>query len=199
MKLPDYDTHFKDIATYQQRQWQAGVDATPNRRVAVDIGAHVGSFTVRYAEIFETVIAIEPINTDYLFENCSHLANVVVQPVGISNTRTTLYAHNPAPENSGAWELRAQKTVSTDAPVRVITLDDIELHACDLVKVDCQGHELAIVQGATQTINTYRPTLQLEKPNTELQDLLHDMDYRLIEKAGKDWIWVSKKDDHTLV
>jgi len=186
MKLPDYDRHFKDIANYQQRQWTAGVEHTPGRSVAVDIGAHVGSFTVRYADVFDTVIAIEPINTDYLFDNCAHLGNVVVQPVGISNTRTTLYAHNPAPDNSGAWELTQEPN---DTPIRVITLDDIELHACDLVKVDCQGHELAIVQGATETINTYRPTLQLELPNTELQDLLHSMDYKLVEKAGKDWIW----------
>ena len=189
MKLPDYDNHFKDIANYQQRQWTAGVEHTQGRSVAVDVGAHVGSFTVRYAEIFDSVIAIEPINTDYLFDNIAHLGNVVVQPVGISNTRTTLYAHNPAPDNSGAWELRAEPN---DSPIRVITLDDIELHACDLIKVDCQGHELAIVQGATETIQQHRPTLQLEKPNTELQDLLHSMDYKLIEKAGKDWIWVAQ-------
>ena len=189
MKLPDYDTHFKDIANYQQRQWTAGVDATPNRGVAVDVGAHVGSFTVRYAEIFDTVIAIEPINTEYLRENTQHLNNVVVQPVGVSNSRTTLYAHNPVPENSGAWELHAQPQYAHDQPVEVVTLDDLDLTECDLIKVDCQGHELAIVQGATRTIQQHRPTLQLEKPNTELQRLLHSMDYKLIEKAGKDWIW----------
>ena len=189
MKLPDYDRHFKDIANYQQRQWSAGVEHTQGRGVAVDVGAHVGSFTVRYADIFDTVIAIEPINTEYLRENTQHLNNVVVQPVGVSNSRTTLYAHNPAPDNSGAWELRPEPN---DRPVSVVTLDDLDLTQCDLIKVDCQGHELAIVQGATQTIQQHRPTLQLEKPNTELQDLLHSMDYRLIEKAGKDWIWCAK-------
>ena len=189
MKLPDYDRHFKDIENYQQRQWSAGVEHTPNRGVAVDVGAHVGSFTVRYASVFDTVIAIEPINTEYLRENTQHLNNVVVQPVGVSNTRTTLYAHNPAPDNSGAWELRPEPN---DRPVSVVTLDDLDLTQCDLVKVDCQGHELAIVQGAVQTIQQHRPTLQLEKLNTELQDLLHSMDYRLIEKAGKDWIWCAK-------
>ena len=189
MQLPHTDTHFKDIANYQQRQWQAGVDHTEGRSVVVDVGAHVGSFTVRYAAVFDTVIAIEPINTSYLTANVAHLDNVTVEPVGVSNTRTTLYAHNPAPDNSGAWELH---TTPNEAPIRVITLDDIELHACDLIKVDCQGHELAIVQGAVQTIQHYRPTLQLEKPNEELQLLLHSMNYKLIEKAGKDWIWCAK-------
>ena len=186
MKLPHTDTHFKDIANYQQRQWQAGVNATPGRSLVVDVGAHVGSFSVRYAAVFDTVIAIEPINTSYLIDNVSHLDNVVVEPVGVSNTRTTMYAHNPAPSNSGAWELY---TTPNDRPIRVITLDDIELDACDLIKVDCQGHELAIVQGATQTIQQYRPTLQLEKPTEELQHLLHTINYKLVDQAGKDWIW----------
>ena len=190
MKLPDTDTHFKTIETYQQRQWQAGVDATPDKRVAVDIGAHVGSFTVRYAAVFDSVIAIEPINTDYLFHNTQHLPNVIIQPVGISNCRTTLYAHNPAPENSGAWELT---TEHNDRPVQVIPLDDIELHACDLIKIDCQGHELAITQGAAQTIHEYRPTLQIEQPNQELQDLLLSWSYAHCTTVGKDEIWVAKE------
>lgn len=189
MRLPESDTHFQDIKTYQQRQWQAGVDATQGRSVAVDIGAHVGSFTVRYAHVFDTVIAIEPINTEYLFDNIAHLGNVLVQPVGISNTRTTLYAHNPAPGNSGAWELTQEPN---DTPIRVVPLDDIELHACDLIKVDCQGHETQIVQGAEQTIQHYRPTLQLEQPSTELQGILHDLNYALVATVGKDWIWSSK-------
>ena len=192
MRLPDSDTHFKNIATYQQRQWQAGVDATQGRSVAVDIGAHVGSFTVRYAAVFDTVIAIEPVNTEYLFDNISHLGNVVVQPVGISNTRTTLYAHNPAPGNSGAWELHEQPQYAYDAAIRVIPLDDVELHACDLIKVDCQGHETQVIQGAHQTIERFRPTLQLEQPSTELQGILHDLNYELHTTVGKDWIWCSK-------
>ena len=192
MRLPSTDTHFQDIETYQQRQWQAGVDATPGRSVVVDIGAHVGSFTVRYAAVFDTVIAVEPVNTEYLFDNIQHLGNVIVQPVGISNCRTTLYAHNPSPGNSGAWELHAQPQYAYDREITVIPLDDIELYACDLIKVDCQGHETQVVQGATQTIERFRPTLQLEQPDTELQGILHDLDYALHSTAGKDWIWCSK-------
>jgi len=192
MRLPDSDTHFQDIETYQQRQWQAGVDATQGRSVAVDIGAHVGSFTVRYAAVFDTVIAIEPVNTEYLFDNIAHLGNVIVQPVGCSNTRTTLYAHNPAPGNSGAWELHAQPQYEYDAPIRVIPLDDIELHACDLIKVDCQGHETQVVEGAQATIERFRPTLQLELPSEQLQKHLEGLDYYRAVTIGKDWIYTSR-------
>lgn len=189
MKLPKTDTHFKTIEIYQQKQWQAGVDATAERSLVIDVGAHVGSFTVRYADVFDTVIAIEPINTEYLRENTQHLTNVIIEPVGVSNSRTTLYAHNPNPSNSGAWELHAQPQYQYDSPVSTILLDDIELHSCDLIKIDCQGHELAIVQGATATIQLYSPTLQIEQPSQELQDLLTSMNYNLYNVVGKDEIW----------
>lgn len=193
MRLPADDTHFKNIIHYQHKQWSAGVAHTPNHGVAVDVGAHVGSFTARYADVFDTVIAIEPVNTEYLRENTQHLNNVEIHPVGLSNCNTTLYAHNPLPGNSGGWELHEQPN---HMPVAVTTLDALKLSACDLIKIDCQGHETRVVQGAAQTVKNFRPTLQVELPTEELKQLLASWDYTLAVVVGKDLIYThSSKSD----
>ena len=190
IELPPEDAHFKDTARYQQQQRQLALKHTRGTRTAIDIGAHVGIHTVHLAHEFDVVWAIEPINTEYLRRNTLHLTNVKVIEAGISNKTSTLYAHNPAESNTGAWELT---TLTTAKSVRVITLDSLEIDNVDLIKIDTQKLELEVLQGAHETINKYKPVLWIEDRGCELLEYLKQThNYGLADNYNKDMIYCSK-------
>ncbi len=61
--------------------------------------------------------------------------------------------------------------------VRVRTLDEFSLAPC-LIKIDVQGTEAAVVEGALETIRQHRPVLFVEDPDARLLKLLASFRYR---------------------
>uniref|UniRef100_UPI001916C781 FkbM family methyltransferase n=1 Tax=Mycobacterium paraintracellulare TaxID=1138383 RepID=UPI001916C781 len=47
-----------------------------------------------------------------------------------------------------------------DVPVK--RLDDLHLDDIGLIKIDVEGHELAVLRGATQTLTRNRPAIVVE-------------------------------------
>lgn len=190
LELPPEDAHFKDTETYQQQQRHTALKHVTHYRTAVDIGAHVGIHTVHLAHDFDTVWAIEPINTQYLRKNTEHLTNVKVIEAGVSDKATTLYAHNPKESNTGAWELTR---ITTSKTVNVIALDSLEIQDVDLVKIDTQGLEQSVLEGARETISKYKPVLWIEDRGcTLLEYLKQTHNYGLVDNYNKDMIYCSK-------
>ena len=60
--------------------------------------------------------------------------------------------------------------------VRVKTLDSFDFEP-DIIKVDVQGTELAVIQGARTTIERSRPALLIEAPSAETTELLRTLGY----------------------
>ena len=52
-------------------------------------------------------------------------------------------------------------------PVEVVRLDDLSLGRCDLIKVDVEGMECDVLEGARETIARYRPVLFVENNTVE--------------------------------
>lgn len=75
--------------------------------------------------------------------------------------------------------------------IDVYTLDQIELEKLDFIKIDIQGYELFMLQGAKNTLEQYKPTLfieiephQLIKFNiteTQLIDYIKSFGYRMFK------------------
>jgi hypothetical protein len=67
--------------------------------------------------------------------------------------------------------------------VAMIAIDDLRLSRCALMKIDVEGMELQVLQGAAQTIKTCRPLLFVENDRPQnsaaLTELLRSLDYRL--------------------
>lgn len=51
--------------------------------------------------------------------------------------------------------------------VPVVTIDSLEMPRCDLIKVDVEGMELAVLRGAAQTIERFHPILYVENDRVE--------------------------------
>src|SRR5690606_11886840 len=71
-------------------------------------------------------------------------------------------------------------TRHTEVPVRIAPLDSRGLDEVDFIKIDVEGHELAVLRGASKTIEENRPVILVEvKPENEaeVQTFFSDRDY----------------------
>jgi FkbM family methyltransferase len=135
---------------------------------AIDVGAHIGSYTLRMAKKFTRVIAFEPnpLNRHILKLNLqlNKMRNVDVEDAALSDTngvgrffvqRTTGGTSSLNPHHYGF-------TYDRTIQVKVRKLDDFEISEVDVLKIDAEGNELHILRGASQTINRARPIIAVE-------------------------------------
>lgn len=202
--VPDEDDHFTSpIGAYPQASvaWIAS-DFAKNKkgkhRVAVDIGAHIGHMSFVFAQRFDQVHAFEPVNENAecfvmnmrQFENkgIRFLDKIVLHKQALSNNFDAVSITNPAKDNSGAWEVRP------GPGVRARTLDSYDLKDVDLIKVDTQGCEIAVLEGAKETIKNNRPILMIEVVNNgevdhQLDQYILDLGYQVFFGYGKQVIY----------
>jgi len=131
--------------------------------VIIDIGAHVGTFTVWAASANRQarVIAVEPFgpNLRYLRQNvaANRLANVTILEACCGGTEGTveLQARGPAARNTIYCSDNYGSIFRAIAQVHVVTLDRIfseqGIEHCDLLKLDCEGAEYDILYAASET------------------------------------------------
>lgn len=162
--------------------------------IALDIGAHAGSWSFELAEHFRWVIAFEPLHWSTWQHNQTVLGvtNAEVRPWALGRERGWYNYQQGADGNSGDYrELRSQDPWQ---PRWCTQRGDDQCYydlAIDLIKIDVQGQELAVLQGLEQTIRRHQPCICVEfnSGNPLGQLWLESWGYRLCEQVGKDWIW----------
>lgn len=179
--LPDGEAHLqgwmRGVAmeshgrlTYQREKYLAALEHCPRRAVAVDVGAHVGLWSWQMSFDFDRVIAFEPMpaHRDCWRVNLAdrpdcHLEGIAL---GAAGGMAWLAARTPGSSgDTGVEPLGA--TIAGAVPVDQRTLDSFHLPRCDLLKIDCEGYELFVLQGAQATLRRCRPTVIVEqKPET---------------------------------
>ncbi|HTZ07009.1 MAG TPA: FkbM family methyltransferase [Gaiellaceae bacterium] len=137
---------------------------------AIDVGANVGLFTIPLATAAGHVVAVEPLaeNVERLVANVSRnsLDNVTVVDASAGDTDGTIeltVAADPAFGSVG--EVTKHHAAGTRA-VRSIRIDSLwaEL-GCPPVaflKIDVEGAELRVLDGASELLRTCRPVLLVE-------------------------------------
>ncbi len=131
-----------------------------------NIGAHTLLFSYRVGETGQ-VWAFEP--QRLVFQTlCANLAlnscqNVVAREQGLGEAAEIWMAPTPDPHrvnNFGGLALHPNAAIGE--PVQITTIDALELPRCQLIKADVEGMELAVLRGATATLERCRPILYLE-------------------------------------
>jgi FkbM family methyltransferase len=140
---------------------------------AVDVGANKGAY------LYWMRRAVGPAGAVYAFEPQPGLAryleaarermeweNVSVREVALSDSAGRRVLHVPGWENSPGASLEALEA-GAGGQTREVETDtlDRQLEAAGriaLVKVDVEGHELAVFRGASRTLSTSRPALLFE-------------------------------------
>jgi FkbM family methyltransferase len=157
--------------------------------VIVEAGANIGAHTVPLARLAGPtgfVHAFEPqrLTFQILCANLAlgGLANVAARCEALGRSVGTIMAPHLTPEieqNFGGVELGDRVE---GAPVKVTTIDELDLKQLDLVKADVEGMETAVLEGGRDTIKRLRPILYLENDrrdrSPELIRMLGTLGYR---------------------
>ena len=143
--------------------------------VAVDVGAHKGSFVWSLSRAVPKgrVVAFEPqpYLAGYLRDACqaARLDNVVVEAVGVSDRRGTaaLAVIDSGTHSHGASfePALAERERCRVIDVPTVSLDEYfhgqQAHI-GAIKIDAEGHELAVLKGAAGIIAAHRPSILCE-------------------------------------
>lgn len=135
-------------------------------RTMLDVGANAGFHTLTAGLFFRRVVAFEPtpataarLERNIMLSGHRHIS---VQRCALSN-RTGEATLSVDPGHCGANRIDGGASGQTIAvPLR--TLDDLakEIGRIDFIKIDVEGHECEVLEGAKETIASDRPQLFVE-------------------------------------
>ncbi len=127
--------------------------------IVVDVGAHIGTISIPLASVAKKVYAFEPVTESarYLRKNImdNHLTNIEVHElaVGAHEGHVSMVANNV--HNHAGTQVLGEG----DIPMR--SLDSFHLTPT-LIKIDTDGFEPEVLEGAADTIATYKPVVFFE-------------------------------------
>jgi FkbM family methyltransferase len=154
--------------------------------IVVDVGAHIGRYTLMAAQRGARVVAIEPepSNFSLLRENIelNSFSNVTTCQCAVSDTsgRKVLFLGDNGPGdtatssfNSALMQERSGRALPRYLEqVECETLDNLlkslEIHRVDWLKVDVEFHELQVLRGARSTLlETQNLIIEVTRSNQE--------------------------------
>lgn len=147
---------------YQGKKQQAVLQLCHRRRVAVDVGAHIGLWSFNLVREFDKVIAFEPVDE----HRACFTRNVLA---GLPAERTIDLQHCALGAEEGSVCMIVNPTSTGDSwvlghgDIVMRTLDSYALPELDLLKIDCEGFEENVLRGAVETLQRCRPVVIVEQ------------------------------------
>jgi FkbM family methyltransferase len=135
--------------------------------VAIDAGANIGVWSYWMGRIARQVHAFEPNPKIFAILKDAQLPNTSTHEIALSDAPGSVDLLVPKGgrgySNQGA-SLSATKVSGAHGKVRVEarTLDSYAFEDVCCIKIDVEGHELAVIAGAAETLKRWRPTLIVE-------------------------------------
>jgi FkbM family methyltransferase len=198
-------------ASFDPSEVSLAIDLLARRRkhygdgvVAIDCGANIGVHTIEWATTMTgwgSVLSIEAQERIYYalagniaINNCF---NAIAINAAVSSESGILTIPSPnylVPSSFGSLELRqragnefigqAIDYTKNTTTVRKLALDEFDLPRLDLIKIDVEGMELEVLEGAKDVIGRTYPIMLIKKIKTDasqLQQWLKEHGYEMIE------------------
>lgn len=133
----------------------------------IDAGANMGALTLPLAHLSRWVFAFEP--QPYMFQCLA--ANMAINSVMNASVFQAVLSDKPGVmaiplldprQNNSFGSLDVRTDAPVKLPVRVMTIDGLNLASCGMIKVDVEGMEMDVLRGAVKTIEDCRPIIYAE-------------------------------------
>ena len=181
-------------ADTQKQQRDNGLRYVSQWRNAVDIGAHVGEWTRSLSRKFDHVICFEP-NPNFreCFNRNIKENNVTLHPYGLSS-----HSHN-AIQGVNATHLNdvLGDTEPREGDIECRSLDSFDLCDVDYIKIDVDGFEIPLLEGAQETLKRNNPVINIEmkerkrpKIVEESRRILRNLGYAQQSRVRSDEVWL---------
>lgn len=190
--LPDGEHHFVEWidrsplrngrGTYQINKLDEAMRWVKKFDFAVDVGAHVGLWTMHLAMLFKTVHSFEPmLNLRACFEkNISdeHRGRVQLHAEALGNQKKQVTMQYVSDHSGNS---RIDKNGDTPGVI-MTTLDSMKFQALDFLKLDCEGYEQFVLRGGVKTLLRFKPCIVVEQKPNQAQR------YNLTERGAVDYL-----------
>jgi len=142
--------------------------------VCVQAGGNQGMYPRLLSEKFASVYTFEPdpLNFHCLVYNCQKM-NIYKFNAALGDIAGDLFLSRGSMTNTGTH------TVNNNNGFKIIqmTIDSLNLSACDLIALDIEGYEEQALKGAIKTIEKYKPVIAAERGVGSMQKVLEDLGY----------------------
>ncbi len=212
LPFDDFFSHLPDNISIDQFGINTRIEALnfcSNRSCAIDIGSHIGISVAHWAKEFDKVYAFEPVQQHFtcLIENLKKFNNVETFNYAVGNFTGNSKGSYRTKKNSGSFQLidegyvqpKHKDKIRNLENINVIKLDSFNFSKVDLIKIDVEGWEAEVLEGAVNTIKTHKPVLMIEvlvdnphktlKTNYNLEkfnDMIKHLNYREIKHIKPD-------------
>jgi FkbM family methyltransferase len=156
----------KEGSLWRERELALLPFLVPRNCTAVDVGANLGIYTEALVRLCAQVVAIEPnppwaSDLSAMFKDVRVVCGAASNAVGRTALRVpTSVSHAGMATIESKNLLNGQKV--EEVIVDVFTIDSLNLNDVGFIKIDVEGHEDAVLEGATETIKSHRPNLLIE-------------------------------------
>ncbi len=140
----------------------------------LDVGANIGTHAVPLARMVSDrgrIFAFEP--QRLVFQNlCANLAlnsltNVYAYEAGVGKEPGWMRLPVFDPRQSFNFAAVSMEGHDSGPLAQIMTIDDLKLTRCNLIKVDVEGMETDVLAGAVATIERFQPVLFVENNTVE--------------------------------
>jgi FkbM family methyltransferase len=187
-------TFIEEAGNGQQAQRDNSLKYVKRWRNALDIGANVGEWARPLAKRFDKVICFEP-NPNFreCFNRNITESNVTLYPYGLStHSHTAEQGTNHTHLNYVVGDTKPR-----EGDIECRSLDSFDLTDVDYIKIDVDGFEIPVLQGAQETLKRNNPVINIEmkerkrpKIVQESRKILRNLGYNRHSRVRSDEVWL---------
>lgn len=173
----------------------------------LDIGGHIGTHALTLSRlvgskgtvhVFEPQIKLFPeLVINMSLNGCN---NIVFHRKALGNESKIVCMNNPAQENEGMCRIDTSSDMGQKVPME--RLDSLHLSNVSLIKMDVEGFEEAVLEGAKETIFQNKPVMVIEitmgnvKSEIErVQSKIRSWGYEVFPLENHDYLCIPKQEE----
>lgn len=169
------------------------LDISKNKKVIFDIGAHIGLCTLPLSRLALNIVSFEasPTNFKYLKKHLkiNSISNVKLAPFLVGKENIKKVDFYDVGEGSGIPSIVNLKNKKKYIETRNLKIKQISIIP-DVLKIDVEGSEFNVLDGASQVLRKYRPDIiislhpdhlrLLQRNINEIYDYCNLFSYKLL-------------------
>lgn len=159
------------------------------RRRFIDVGANIGIYSYYFGHSFQKVEAFEPLKSVNSHIQNYRKRNISMHETALSNSQEERTIYLPIDAKGqpiyGLASIEKQDSPNTALKVHTRRLDSFNFTDVDLIKIDVEGHEQAVLRGSSKTIYKCRPIIIVEIEqrhiNNPIQDIFREIEAKITQ------------------
>ena len=195
--LPENDRYCHPVTYERRRQLYESQTGWIKKHIRykdlyVDIGANFGHTAIPFADVFKKIVCFEitPTNYECLAKNTEPYPNIQCLNVGLSNVagQVDIMEYPTAGSVNTIIDTRLARSERGHVVKRnVVPLDYIlPYEVAGFVKIDVEGHEVQVIEGAQELLSRSRGLVYIESVDTKekVKELLHELGWKFMFRHG---------------